>query len=744
MANCTLQNAWLVAMLLAVVPCTAGGWEERPELLVPRRFRTEAEEDRVEALAFFAAGRMLERQEKHAEALRLYQRALRRDPEAATVARTIIPLAFRLKHHGEAIRYMLKAVELEEADPLLLRRLGAYLTEKGDRTGAVKLYEKVLAARAGAKETTADILLRMEMGRLYHLVEAYDKAAKCFERVAYAIEHPEEVGLDDGVKKVLLGKQSPTYALFGECFLRAGRLDDAAAAFRKSHEVAPHEGRWQFNLARLAYRRDKPAEAFEHLQACFREKSADEGMAPYELLAELLEATGRSGELLGQLEELRARDDKNVPLGYFLAKEYYRAKQFEKAEPLYRTLVEKTPTLTGYRSLAAIYRITKRPDRLLSVLGDVAEKTGALGPLGPEVQAIVGDAGVMRTMVETARRKHEAEPASLDFGMRLAVALLALQAEQFDTAAEFFELALKAKHEQAADVLLTWGLALLLDERFDEAAEVFQRAIDEKAVPKDNPSFYFYLAGALAMDDHTDEALAAARKAVEIKDLPRHHGRVAWVLAYAKRNDEAIQAYRALINKFDPDHQSAEIRRVVREARFALSNLSILAGNMPEAEEWLEQILDEFPDDIGAANDLGYLWTDRNMHLHRALKMIERAVDAEPDNIAYRDSLGWVYYRLGRHAEAVAELEKATQAAGDEPDGVILDHLGDAYMATGQVERAKDAWHKAVEAFQQQKEPEKAKEIGEKINGRPFPLGGYQTQEGARRRQTRQAPEQAG
>ena len=699
-------------------PCAAGGWEERPERLVPLRFRAEDEEDRVEALALFAAGRMLERLERYAEALRLYQRALRRDDEAATVARRIVPLAFRLKHHGEAIRYALKVVELDETDPLLLRRLGAYLTEQGDWTGAVKLYEKAVAARAGAKETAADILLRLEMGRLYHLVEVYDKAAECFERVAYAIEHPDEIGLDDGVKKVLLSEPGTTYALFGECFLRAGRLDDAAAAFKKSHEVAPDEGRWRFNLARLAHRHDKPAEAFEHLQAYFREKSADEGTAPYELLGELLQATGRSEELLGQLEALHAQDDENAPLGYFLAGKYHQAKRFDKAEPLFRALVEKTPTLIGYRRLAAIYRITKRPQRLLAVLGDVAAKTGALGPLGPEVQAVAGDAGLMQTIVETARQEHEAKPESLDFGMRLAVALLAIQAEQFDTAGEFFELALKAAEEQAAEVLLTWGLALLFDECFDEAAEVFQRAIDEKSMPKDNPSFYFYLAGALAMDDRTDAALAAARKAVEIKDLPRYHGRVAWVLAYAKRNDEAIQAYRALIDKFDPDHQSAEIRRVVREARFALSNLSILAGNMPEAEEWLEQILDEFPADVGAANDLGYLWTNRNIHLRRALKMIASAVDAEPDNIAYRDSLGWVYHRLGRHEEAVAELEKATEAADDEPDGVILDHLGDAYMALGKADKAKDAWQKAVEAFQRQKEPEKAKAVGEKIGGK--------------------------
>jgi Flp pilus assembly protein TadD len=88
-------------------------------------------------------------------------------------------------------------------------------------------------------------------------------------------------------------------------------------------------------------------------------------------------------------------------------------------------------------------------------------------------------------------------------------------------------------------------------------------------------------------------------------------------------------------------------------------------------------VLDEFPDDPGALNDLGYLWTEQGKNLQWARQMIQKAVDSEPENAAYLDSLGWAYYQLGQYAEAVQWLEKA--AAGDEPDGVILDHLGDAY-----------------------------------------------------------------
>ena len=130
-------------------------------------------------------------------------------------------------------------------------------------------------------------------------------------------------------------------------------------------------------------------------------------------------------------------------------------------------------------------------------------------------------------------------------------------------------------------------------------------------------------------------------------------------------------------------------------------------GDLPQAEEWLEQVLDEFPDDEGALNDLGYLWADQNEEFQRAKRMIEKAVNAEPDNVAYRDSLGWVLFRLGQVPEAIVQLEKA--AADKKPDGAVLDHLGDAYAKMNRRDKAVEAWRKAVEAFRRKTSKRRSK-----------------------------------
>ena len=69
---------------------------------------------------------------------------------------------------------------------------------------------------------------------------------------------------------------------------------------------------------------------------------------------------------------------------------------------------------------------------------------------------------------------------------------------------------------------------------------------------------------------------AAARKAAELKkDSTRYEARVPWVLYHAKRYAQAKKAYQQLLQKYDADHSSEEIRDVVRESRMILSNIAI-------------------------------------------------------------------------------------------------------------------------------------------------------------------------
>ena len=131
-------------------------------------------------------------------------------------------------------------------------------------------------------------------------------------------------------------------------------------------------------------------------------------------------------------------------------------------------------------------------------------------------------------------------------------------------------------------------------------------------------------------------------------DSPLLLSRRAWIAYHAERNDEAEKLYRDFVEEFDKDFRDEGTRELLKEARMSLSNLALIRKDVDEAIEWLQDILDEYPEDVGAMNDLGYLLADENRHLVRALRMSRFAVDHEPENVAYLDTLGSPAVAVGR------------------------------------------------------------------------------------------------
>jgi len=705
--------------------------EDTPQPLTPRHTPDPAQADRLEAKKVFAAARLLERHEDYPAALRAYQRAFRLDPDSVAILQEIVGLAFRLKRSEMAMRYALKAADVSEGEimlPLMLK-LGAFLAEQGELERAAAIYQRVRTAIARQAAAPADqrpdvvprVVLDLELGRLYHVLGQHAKAAALFADVIDAQDHPDKYDLDKATQDALRKDTAVNFRVFGESFLRTGKYDQAAQAFRRAQAAKADAAEDRYQQAQIKAKTGRPQEALDDLQAYFASHASGEGVGPYELLADVLKELRKEPELLPRLEQLRKDDPQNVPLGFFLAQRYRQADQLAQAEPLYRAVAAKKNGAGAYPGLVNVQRRLRHVDDLLATIGEMVKQGASLAPLAAETDAILDDASLMNALIDAVRRQHAADAAQPPFGARLAVALLALQDKRYAAAEELFLLAIEAQPKQAAELLMVWGGALLADDRPADAVGVFQRAAQYKLNSASEAALAFYLAGALELDNRTDAALAAARKAARLrKDSARMSGREAWVLFHARRYADARKAYQALLERFDGNYRSEENRRALREARLVLSNIETIENRLDAAEPWLEEVLDEYPDDVSALNDLGYLWADRGVHLHRALRMLQQAVQEEPDNTAFRDSLGWVYFRLKKYPEAIAELEKAA-AKAEKNDGVIFEHLGDAYAAQGQADKARGAWQKALELLRQEKDQDaqKIQRVTEKLKRKP-------------------------
>jgi len=708
LARCGLLGLAILGLIGADVAgaIEATSLDERPAPLTT--LRTEEADDRLTALALFSAARLKEQKAEPAAALRQYQRALRYGADRATVWPLVVGLAFDLDRHEEAIRYALLAAEQGPVEPALLRQLALYLTQTGDRAGAIRFYERALAA--GPASPADGLRLQFELGRLHFLEGDSVRAAERLEPVFAALQNESDGRLSAEDRRALLEQPALAWRLFAEAFLAANRFDQAEAAFARSQQANSSEGLRAFAAARVARGRGDTDESRRQLQAYFASKSAEAGADPYDLL---LQGVADEQAALAELKRLHADDPENAALRLVLARRSLAAGDLALARELLERSVAERLTPEVMQPLAEAYRLQNDWTALVLHLGKVLEASGGLAAVQEQVRWLAADPAQIAALSAAADELARSQPLARP--VRLALALVALEGRQYSLAEKWFNAALDdSNKDQAADLFLGWGVGLLLADQNSAGVLVLERGVERNFAEPAGSLLRYQLAGALALGEQYDAALHQARRAAALRSQsPEFAVRVPWVLYHAGQYAEAAVEFEKLFNRFDAGQEVPGSREALRVARLTASHAELQRGRLTESEELLEQVLDEFPDDVGAMNDLAYLWADRGQHPQRALALAQAAVAAQPENAAYRDSLGWALFKLGRSEEAIAELERAADT--DPPDGVVLDHLGDAYAQAGRSEDARRTWRRAVEQLDPKEEEKRLVDVRRKL-----------------------------
>lgn len=230
-----------------------------------------------------------------------------------------------------------------------------------------------------------------------------------------------------------------------------------------------------------------------------------------------------------------------------------------------------------------------------------------------------------------------------------------------------------------ADVLEELG-------QHDLAAETYA------AFPPEDPSYVtaeIGRAGALKSQGKADAAIEA------LQALSRAHGDILRVqfalgelLRGEERFDEAEVAYSAAIElgKGAPkeDWVPYFYRGICHEQ----------SKDWAPAEADFRKALELNPTQPQVLNYLGYGLVDRGEHLDEALGMIQKAVTADPEQGYIIDSLAWAYFKLGRYAEALEPMERASLLEPVDP--IVTDHLGDVYWMNDRKLEAQFQWRRAL------------------------------------------------
>ena len=101
-------------------------------------------------------------------------------------------------------------------------------------------------------------------------------------------------------------------------------------------------------------------------------------------------------------------------------------------------------------------------------------------------------------------------------------------------------------------------------------------------------------------------------------------------------------------------------------AHFALSNILWIIDERDQAKFHLEQAYLLNNDFVIIINNLAWILAlEESPDLERALELAATAVSRVPENPRFRDTLGTVLVKLGRHKEAISELQLALSGVPD-------------------------------------------------------------------------------
>jgi len=694
--------------------------EDPPDAFVPLHPRTVEDQRQVEALRDYSTARALEDRRAWGDAIALLEEALKLEPDSVPILRRLSRLCFLFKRTDQALAYSRRVLEAEPGDTDTISRLMAHYLRNGDLASAESMLKEVLGNSKLKPHEPGRLLAEFELGKLEAKLGRIPSAADAFAKLLDDLDEKDANRLSLREQLMILGEEpAEAYLEFGKVFDAAKRPELAIRAYQRGLVYDEDHPLIPLQLSQTLIEAGKADEALKLVERFI--KRQPQGGEGYELLAKALTKLNREEEITPRLEEAARLDSKNLALQYALADRYREVGQGDRAEALYKSLLEAQPTPQGYRALATSLLKRKKAPELLKVFTEARKKDANFEAVTPQLKAVVADPSFAGEVLDAGNKLLSAEPAGIDRSAIEILAFIATESNQLEKFVPVIRLTLKqdpspqlyrelahaleglrkyaevgetieqmmAKFpaERNARTLTQLGEYRRRAENYEGAVESLREAL---VLEPANPEAQFVLGWSLSMLGKLDEAIDLFKGVLKNDPANVPFNRLyGSILLQHGKNDEAIALYKELLERYPNNEEVVEI------ARSGLSVAYVNQGDFAKGEAELEILYQRNPEDPGVNNDLGYLYAEQGKKLEQAESMIRKALQEKPDESAYLDSLGWVLYKQGRAKEALEPLEKAVKDLNTGGDATIYEHLGDVYFRLHENAKAKSAWEHA-------------------------------------------------
>jgi len=366
-----------------------------------------------------------------------------------------------------------------------------------------------------------------------------------------------------------------------------------------------------------------------------------------------------SARPLADLERLIAEAGKNPESSdahYRLAAEYYRLDRLREADTEFHTALQFDPQNT--QALLGSWQTLSRVNDTSGVLA-LADYVAELDPRLPVVRPALEEAA--RFFERSAARSH-------DPWLLLNAALCHAKLKHWDLAeACCRRVAVAAPKELPLRLLL--GDLYLQKGLTEQAVTELRQLVEDQPL---NAMAREALGLALREAGDLPAALDTFEKAAQLRaDWPMPHF-MAGNIGLQLKQYEAAAAHFETAVKLAPH---------TTRFQFALGSAYTLLNNQTRAVKVYEDLLEEYPHDPVAINNLAVAYAKSGQKLEQAVALIRRAAAAFPHNPEIQDSFGLICTAAGLPQEAIPALQQVIRAVPQH--GLAHYHLAQALLATG-------------------------------------------------------------
>jgi tetratricopeptide (TPR) repeat protein len=637
-----------------------------------------------------------ERAGNSAEAIRGYLRAIELGEDTPEVIRRAAQFLVQQRRYAEADQIVRKLQDRSVPIPTDLQRLAVGLSLRAqDLTHAEEL------ARKAAADRPADFQDQIWLGQvLWSAGRKAEAEAPLRRAVGLAPDRPEAwmalvryLALDGRKADAEAAIEQAQAALpaersrlvLGLCYQIVGRHDRAEEVYRAELAAKPDDGPALRSLASFYLAVGRPADAEVHLRqllALAARVPNDAAWARHTLarvliagqsyprLREALALVGLAADgraAAGQDSAESSAEDRHVQILVLAA---------QPERQLRRAAIRRLEDLGEHEPLAV-------DDQFL--LAGLYEAVGDWPKARQRMLDLLAshgeDAGYLTAYINGLLRQHRADEAQLWFDKLEALkpqplapfALATLKARLLAERGRKDEAASLLKTQAGTDANRIQVVAALLEKMGLEALseEMFRAYVAQSKAPEAG----LVLANYLGRHGHTDEALDLCERAWSACP-PETVGRVSVAVldAASPANDPQRQRVEHRLESALRDHPDSMSLAV------SLAILRNLQERYPEAETLYRQVLARNGRDIVALNNLAWLLALKQAKGAEALDLLKQAIEIVGPLPDLRDTRAVAYLALGRNDLAVEDLKEAVAAS---PTPRTYFHLAQAQQLAG-------------------------------------------------------------